>query len=165
VKSQVIASWHYPQRAANPAIQVVIRGPKRPHCLPAFAQNPHEQDPLLQKNGGPAEIILHFFSHLPCFVGFLPLQAPDFTRHALIRPLQKKSRLKTYRRFFVRPAMCHNRRMNGRIVQWEMGREKPAAQRQDRIRRLERTAIQPAGLLQFSPAQLQSVQVSTSEYE
>jgi len=35
---------------------------------------------ILQKNGGLTEIILHFFSRFPCFLGFFPLQAVAFQR-------------------------------------------------------------------------------------
>jgi hypothetical protein len=78
---------------------------------------------VLQKNGGPTEIILHFFSRFPGLLGFFALQAIAFQPQAAIQPFQKKSYQKHYRRFFVRSAMCHNRRMNERIVQWERGRE------------------------------------------
>jgi hypothetical protein len=83
---------------------------------------------ILQKNGGIREIILHFFLRFSGFLGFFQLQALVFEPLAPIQPLQKKSYQKHYRRFFVPSAMCHNRRMNRRIVQWEMGREKPGAQ-------------------------------------
>jgi hypothetical protein len=56
-----------------------------------------------------------------------PLQSVASQGQAAIKTLQKKSCLKTYRRFFVRSGLCHNRPMNGKTVQWEMGREKPAA--------------------------------------
>jgi hypothetical protein len=78
---------------------------------------------ILQKSGGFAEIILHFFSRFPGFLEFLPLQSVAFQGQAAIKTLQKKSCLKTYRRFFVRSGLCHNRRMNGKTVQWEMGQE------------------------------------------
>jgi hypothetical protein len=78
---------------------------------------------LLQKNRGPTEIILHFFLYFPCFLGFIPPQAIAFQPQAMIRPLQKKSYQKHYRRFFVRSGMCQNRRMNESTVQWEMGPE------------------------------------------
>jgi hypothetical protein len=67
---------------------------------------------ILQKNGGPTEIILHFFSRFSGFSGFSLSQAIAFQCHPAIQPLQKKSCLKSYRRFFVRFGMCHNRRMN-----------------------------------------------------
>jgi hypothetical protein len=82
---------------------------------------------LLQKNGGPTETILHFLSRFPDLLGLFPLQSVASQGQAAIKTLPKKSCLKTYRRFFVRSGLCHNRRMNGRIVRWEMGREKPAA--------------------------------------
>ena len=63
----------------------------------------------LQKNRGPTEIILHFFSSFSFFSGFFPLQAVAFQRQAPLAPLQKKSCLKTDGRFSVRPGMCHNR--------------------------------------------------------
>jgi hypothetical protein len=78
---------------------------------------------ILQKNGGSTEIILHFFSRFPGFLGFVPLQAIASQGQPAIKTLPKKSCLKTYRRFFVRSGLCHNRRMNGKIVQWEMGRK------------------------------------------
>jgi len=66
----------------------------------------------LQKNGGPAEIILHFFLCFYGFLGFFLLQAIDFQPQPAIQPLQEKSCQKHYRRFFVRFAMCHNPGMN-----------------------------------------------------
>ncbi len=44
---------------------------------------------LLQKNRGPTEIILHFFSSFYVFWGLFPLQAIAFQRQAAIQPLQK----------------------------------------------------------------------------
>ena len=67
---------------------------------------------LLQKNQGPTEIILNFFSRFFCFWGFFPLQAVAFQPQAAIQPLQKKSCLKTDGRFSLRPGVCHNRRVN-----------------------------------------------------
>ena len=67
---------------------------------------------ILQKNRGPTEIILHFFSRFSGFLGFFPLQAIAFQQQAAIQPLQKKSCLKTDGRFSVRSGMCHNRRVN-----------------------------------------------------
>jgi hypothetical protein len=78
---------------------------------------------ILQKIGGFWEIIFHFFLHFPCFLGFCQSQAIAFQSQAAIQPLPKKSCQKHSRRFFVRFGMCHNRRMNRTIVQWEMGRE------------------------------------------
>ncbi len=80
---------------------------------------------VLQKNGGPTEIILHFFSRFPGFLGCFPLQAIAIQPQAPLRPLQEKSCQKTYHRFFVHSALCHNRRVNERTVQWEKIREKP----------------------------------------
>jgi hypothetical protein len=77
---------------------------------------------ILQKNRGPTEIILHFFSCFLGFLGFFPLQAVDGQAQAAIRTLQKKSCLKTYRRFSVRSAMCHNRRMRVENNNWKTGR-------------------------------------------
>jgi hypothetical protein len=88
---------------------------------------------VLQKNRGLLENILHFFSRFPGFLGFFPLQSVASQGQAAIKTLQKKSCLKTYRRFFVRSGLCHNRPMNGRIVHWEMGREKPTAGRRDHV--------------------------------
>jgi hypothetical protein len=65
-----------------------------------------------QKIEGPTEIILHFFLCFPGFCRCLHLQAVAFQPQAAIPPLPQKSRLKTYRRFFVRPGICHNPRMN-----------------------------------------------------
>src|SRR5208282_5521826 len=48
----------------------------------------------------------------PVFSCFFHLQAVAFQRQPPIRHLQKKSCLKHYRRFFVRPAMCHHRPIN-----------------------------------------------------
>jgi hypothetical protein len=45
-------------------------------------------------------------------LGFFLSQPIDFQSQASLQPLQKQSYLKSYRRFFVRSAMCHNRRMN-----------------------------------------------------
>jgi hypothetical protein len=67
---------------------------------------------ILQKNRGPTEIILHFFSRFFGFSRFFASQAIAFQRQAAVRPLQKKSYQKHYRRFFVPSGMCHNRRMN-----------------------------------------------------
>ena len=77
---------------------------------------------ILQKNEGPTEIILHFFSRFSGFSGFFPLQAIAVQRQAAIQPLQKKSYLKTYRRFFVRSGICHNRRMRVENINWKTGR-------------------------------------------
>jgi hypothetical protein len=71
-----------------------------------------EKEGVLQKNGGPTENILHFFSRFSDLLGFCPLQAIAFQQQAAIQPLQKKSYQKHYRRFFVCSAICHNRRMN-----------------------------------------------------
>jgi hypothetical protein len=76
---------------------------------------------VLQKNGGPTEIISHFFSRFFGFWGFPPSQAVAFQPQAAIRPLQKKSCLKTYRRFSVRSGMCHNRRVNVENDNWKTG--------------------------------------------
>ncbi len=67
---------------------------------------------VLQKNRGPTEIILHFFSRFFCFLGFFPLQALDWQPPAATQPLQKKSCLKTDGRFSVRTGLCHNPRMD-----------------------------------------------------
>jgi hypothetical protein len=116
---------------------------------------------ILQKIGGPTKTILHFFSRFSGCLGFFHLQAVASQGQAAIKTLQKKSCLKTYRRFFVRPAMCHNRPMNGKVVQWEMGREKPAAQSQARKRRLEKPGFnRPPAAIQPLP-----VAVSTSQYK
>jgi hypothetical protein len=77
---------------------------------------------VLQKNGGPTEIILHFFSRFFGFSGFFPLQAIAVQWQTPIQPLQKKSCLKTYRRFFVRSGMCQNRRMRVENINWKTGR-------------------------------------------
>jgi hypothetical protein len=82
-----------------------------------------ENQAILQKNGGPTKTILHFFLCFPCFLGFFPLQPVVFQPQAAVPPRQKKSCQKHYRRFFVRSAMCQNRRMNESTVQWEMGLE------------------------------------------
>jgi hypothetical protein len=79
--------------------------------------------PILQKNGGIREIILHFFLRFSGFLGFFPLQVIAFQRKAAIQPLQKKSCLKTYRRFSVRSAMCHNRRMKVGNNNWKTGQK------------------------------------------
>jgi hypothetical protein len=120
---------------------------------------------ILQKNRGPTEIILHFFSRFSGFLGFSPLQAVLFQGPAPVRPLQKKSCLKSYRRFFVRSAMCHNRRMNiqnssmgngpGEIRGTGTGPQTPARKTRNSHRRL----------LQFSPARKRLVQASTSQYK
>jgi hypothetical protein len=59
--------------------------------------------------------------------------------------------------------------MNEGIVQWEMGRQKPAAQRQARKRRLDRpginrtpSAIQP-GPVAVGTSQYKSVQVNITK--
>jgi hypothetical protein len=82
---------------------------------------------VLQKNGGFREIILHFFLCFSRFLGFCSLHPVAFQQQAPLQPLQKKSCLKHYRRFFVRSGLCHDRRMNERKVQWAMGRRKPGA--------------------------------------
>jgi len=51
------------------------------------------------------------------------LQAIAFQPQAAAKTLQKKSCLKTYRRFFVRSAMCHNRRVNVEMTVWNEGCE------------------------------------------
>ncbi len=81
--------------------------------------------PFWQKNQGPTKNILHFFLSFFGFLEFFPLQPIAFQPQAAIRPLQKKSCLKTDGRFSVCSGICHNRPMNDGIVQWEMGREKP----------------------------------------
>jgi hypothetical protein len=82
---------------------------------------------VLQKNGGFTDIILHVILRFPCFVGFLSLQAIDFQRQAALPLLQKKSYLKSYRRFSARPAMCHNRRMKVEMTDRNEGCEGWAA--------------------------------------
>jgi hypothetical protein len=66
---------------------------------------------LLQKNKGPTEIILNFFSCFLGFSAFLTLQAVVFQPLTAFQPLPKKSCQKHYGRFFVRFGMCHNRRV------------------------------------------------------
>ena len=75
--------------------------------------------PILQKNGGIREIILHFFLRFSGFLGFFRLQPVAFQQQAALQPLQKKSCLKTYRRFSVHSAMCHNRRMKVENNNWK----------------------------------------------
>jgi hypothetical protein len=106
-----------------------------------------------QKNGGPTKIILHFFSSFFGFGGFLPLQAIDFQAQAAVQPLQKKSCLKHYRRFFVCPGICQNRRMNvemtgrnGGFEGWTAIRCAPALRTKRFGARNERSAFDhPAG--------------------
>ena len=64
---------------------------------------------ILQKNRGPAEIILHFFLRFSGFLGLLPPQPVVPGQLAPAQPLPKKSCLKTYRRFFAFWEICHNR--------------------------------------------------------
>jgi len=78
---------------------------------------------ILQKNGGPTEIILHFFSCFPGFSGFIALQAVDFQQQAAVPSLQKKSYQKHYRRFFVRPGIC----LNGVVKVGQSGRNQGCA--------------------------------------
>jgi hypothetical protein len=68
--------------------------------------------PFLQKNRGPTEIILRICTPFSRFSGFSQSQALDLQPQAAIQPLQKKSCLKHYRRFFDCSRMCHNRRVN-----------------------------------------------------
>jgi len=70
-----------------------------------------KNEAIWQKNGGPTETILHFFSRFSSFSGFFPLQPVVSEPLAPLQPLPKKSCRKHYRRFFVRSALCHNRRM------------------------------------------------------
>jgi len=67
-----------------------------------------KKEAFLQKKVGSTEIILHFFSRFLVLWGFFPLQTIGWQPLTAIRPLQKKSCLKTYRRFFVRSGMCLN---------------------------------------------------------
>ena len=69
----------------------------------------------LQRNGGLREIILRFFSPFSGFPGLFQSQPIAFQGQAAIRPLQKKSCQKHYRRFSVRSKMCHNRRVSERM--------------------------------------------------
>jgi hypothetical protein len=68
--------------------------------------------PFWQENRGPTEIILRICTPFPGFSGFSQLQAFDLQPQAPIQPLQKKSCLKHYRRFFGCSGMCHDRRVN-----------------------------------------------------
>ena len=70
-----------------------------------------KKEGILQKIGGPTEIILRFFLRFSGFLRFFQLQAVVFQRQPPIRPLPKKSYLKTDGRFSFRSGMCHNRRM------------------------------------------------------
>ena len=68
--------------------------------------------PFWQKNRGPTETILHFFSRFSGFWAFFPLQAIAVQPQAPIQPLPKKSCLKHYLGFNGCSRMCHIRRMN-----------------------------------------------------
>jgi hypothetical protein len=57
---------------------------------------------------------LRFFSPFSGFPGLFQSQPIAFQGQAAIRPLQKKSCQKHYRRFSVRSKMCHNRRVSER---------------------------------------------------
>jgi hypothetical protein len=92
-----------------------------------------KKEPVLQKNGGPTEIILHFFPSFSVLSGFSPSQALASEPLAPIRPLPKKSCQKHYRRFFVHSGMCHNPRMkvettgrNAGCEVWTAIRRRPA---------------------------------------
>jgi hypothetical protein len=61
-----------------------IHFPKEAHSCP-------KKEAILQKIGGPTEIILHFFSRFSGFLGFFQLQAVALQPQAAIEPLQKKS--------------------------------------------------------------------------
>ena len=104
--------------------------------------------PFSQKNKGPTETILHFFSRFPSFSRFVPSQAVYCQTQATIQPFQKKSCQKHYRRFYGRPRICHNHRMtvemtgrNGGCKGWTAVKRRPAlreaswsAERQFRFR-------------------------------
>jgi hypothetical protein len=68
--------------------------------------------PVWQENRGPTEIILRICTRFSGFPGFSQSQALDLQPQAAIQPLQKKSYLKHYRRFFGCSGMCHHRRVN-----------------------------------------------------
>jgi hypothetical protein len=94
----------------------------------------HNQGPFLAEKGGhfaekpgPTEIILHFFSRFYGFWGFCRLQPIAFQRQAAIRPLLKKSCLKTDGRFSLNSGMCHNRRMTVEMTGRNQGCERWAA--------------------------------------
>jgi hypothetical protein len=138
-----------------------------------------KKEAVLQKNGGPTEIILRFFLCFSDFSGFFPSQAVAFQRQAAIPLLPKKSCLKTYRRFFVRSRMCHNRPMNdekfngqwaGRIPRHRdsaanVGSKGPEFTRPPAA---IQTRIDPAAKCNSALpncSQYKPVQVSTSEYQ
>jgi len=81
----------------------------------------------LQKNRGPTENILHFFSRFSGFSRFFPSQPIAFQAQAAAKTLQNKSYLKSYRRFSVRPAMRHNRRMKVEMTGRNQGRQGPTS--------------------------------------
>jgi hypothetical protein len=100
---------------------------------------------ILQKNGGFREIILHFFLRFPCFLGLCPSQPIASQPQAAIQPLPKKSCLKTYRRFFGLPALCHNRAMSTKKLNHKNKNEtsktpKPPAAAEDA------SSLDPSGL-------------------
>ncbi len=82
-----------------------------------------KKEAILQKNGGPTEIILHFVLRFPCFLGFVPSQAVALQRPAPIQPLPKKSCLKTDGRFSLPSGICHNHRVKVETTGWDEGCE------------------------------------------
>jgi hypothetical protein len=141
---------------------------------------------ILQKNRGPAEIILHFFSRFPVFLGLFSSQAFAFQQQAAIQTLTKKSCPKSDGRFSVRSGICYNRCMtvvqSGRIEgcrRWTAVKRPPALHTKrfglrngssafgrrpesDAAAQPPETAIQPRPL-SASTSQYKSVQVNITK--
>ena len=138
----------------------------------------------MQKNRGPTENILHLFSRFSGFSRFFPSQPIAFQAQAAAKTLQNKSYLKSYRRFFVRSGMCHNRRVNVEMTGrnqgsagWTAVKGRPALRAKRFGTRYDSSALgQPAGKRHWracvrncnsahpGSGWYKPVQVSTSEY-
>jgi hypothetical protein len=116
---------------------------------------------ILQKNGGLTEIILHFFLRFFCFLGLFPLQLVVSEQQAPVSPLQKKSCLKSYRRFFERSGICHNRRMNDEKFNGTWAATTPrGGDRPGYAGSKDRQLTRPPAAIQPSP-----IAASTSQYK
>jgi hypothetical protein len=106
------------------------------------SKNRPENDRFWQKNRSVGQNISHFFLCFCAFLRFQQLQAVALQRQGRIKPFQKKSYLKTYRRFFATYA-----KMPG-------VNEKSQASQSDGLNglfRIKRRCIYPALFVPFRP--------------
>jgi hypothetical protein len=104
-----------------------------------------KNEPVLQKNEGPTEIILHFFLCFSGFLGLFPLQPLVSEPLAPAQLLPKKSCQKHYRRFFARSGMC----LNGAVKVGQSGRKEGCPEWTAVKRRPALRAISPLIIRRF----------------